>query len=148
MEFAKNMYELHKKVSPNELILGWWVGTGVECLSGWSPAPFASWLAIVLPLSETGHWICVISRSQEFCVFCWHFWSCEARNTHFELQLLSELFLPRWWLRVFHELLSQPCFNWFNKTISVLFFSPQCCPWGYNTTRVSGTQRHPCHHPV
>lgn len=23
MEFAKNMYELHKKVSPNELILGW-----------------------------------------------------------------------------------------------------------------------------
>ncbi|XP_008263864.1 eukaryotic translation initiation factor 3 subunit F [Oryctolagus cuniculus] len=24
MEFAKNMYELHKKVSPNELILGWY----------------------------------------------------------------------------------------------------------------------------
>ena len=24
MEFAKNIYELHKKVSPNELILGWY----------------------------------------------------------------------------------------------------------------------------
>lgn len=23
MEFAKNMYELHKKVSPSEIILGW-----------------------------------------------------------------------------------------------------------------------------
>lgn len=25
MEFAKNMYELHKKVSPSEVIIGWWV---------------------------------------------------------------------------------------------------------------------------
>lgn len=25
MEFAKNMYELHKKVSPTEVIIGWWV---------------------------------------------------------------------------------------------------------------------------
>lgn len=23
MEFAKNMYELHKKVSPSEVIIGW-----------------------------------------------------------------------------------------------------------------------------
>lgn len=25
MEFAKNMYELHKRVSPTEVIIGWWV---------------------------------------------------------------------------------------------------------------------------
>lgn len=25
MEFAKNMYELHKKVSPSEVIIGWYV---------------------------------------------------------------------------------------------------------------------------
>ena len=24
MEFAKNMYELHKRVSPSEVIIGWW----------------------------------------------------------------------------------------------------------------------------
>ena len=134
MEFAKNMYELHKKVSPNELILGWWVGMGVERLSGWLPAPFATWLGSVLPLLETEYWMCIISRSWEFCVFCWQFWSCKAKNTHFELQLLlSKSFLPCWWLRVFHEVLSQPCFIWFNKIISVLFFFfLQCCPWGYN----------------
>ncbi|XP_016347339.1 eukaryotic translation initiation factor 3 subunit F-like [Sinocyclocheilus anshuiensis] len=27
MEFAKNMYELHKKVSPSEVIIGWYVAT-------------------------------------------------------------------------------------------------------------------------
>lgn len=25
MEFAKNMYELHKRVSPTEVIVGWYV---------------------------------------------------------------------------------------------------------------------------
>lgn len=25
MEFAKNMYELHKRVSPSEVIIGWYV---------------------------------------------------------------------------------------------------------------------------
>lgn len=25
MEFAKNMYELHKRVSPTEVIIGWYV---------------------------------------------------------------------------------------------------------------------------
>lgn len=28
----------------------------------------------------------------------------------------------------------------------MLFFFPQCCPWGITTARVSGAQRHPCHH--
>lgn len=28
MEFAKNMYELHKRVSPSEVIIGWYV----QCL--------------------------------------------------------------------------------------------------------------------
>uniref|UniRef100_T1JB03 Eukaryotic translation initiation factor 3 subunit F n=1 Tax=Strigamia maritima TaxID=126957 RepID=T1JB03_STRMM len=32
LEFAKNMYELHKKVNPNELILGWYA-TGNEITS-------------------------------------------------------------------------------------------------------------------
>lgn len=35
MEFAKNMYELHKKVSPSEVIIGWWV-------AAWSRGVFSS----------------------------------------------------------------------------------------------------------
>lgn len=29
MEFAKNMYELHKRVSPTEVIIGWCVTAGL-----------------------------------------------------------------------------------------------------------------------
>uniref|UniRef100_A0A8C9LW94 ubiquitinyl hydrolase 1 n=1 Tax=Piliocolobus tephrosceles TaxID=591936 RepID=A0A8C9LW94_9PRIM len=38
MEFAKNMYELHKKVSPNELILGWYA-TGHDITEHSAPNP-------------------------------------------------------------------------------------------------------------
>ena len=51
MEFAKNIYELHKKVSPNELILGWYATCHDitehsvlihEYYSRGSPTPFTS----------------------------------------------------------------------------------------------------------